>query len=34
MTSLYFLLHGMMERFHYLSYGLAAILAFVGAKCC
>jgi len=32
MTSLYFLLRGMMERFHYLSYGLAAILAFVGVK--
>jgi tellurite resistance protein TerC len=32
MTSLYFLLRGMMDRFHYLSYGLAAILAFVGAK--
>jgi len=32
MTSLFFLLRGMMERFHYLSYGLAAILAFVGAK--
>ena len=32
MTSLFFLLRGMMERFHYLNYGLAAILAFVGAK--
>ena len=32
MTSLYFLLRGMLDRFHYLSYGLAAILAFVGAK--
>jgi tellurite resistance protein TerC len=32
MTSLYFLLRGMMDRFHYLSYGLAAILAFVGVK--
>jgi tellurite resistance protein TerC len=32
MTSLYFLLRGMMDRFHYLSYGLAVILAFVGVK--
>jgi tellurite resistance protein TerC len=32
MTSLYFLLRGMMDRFHYLNYGLAVILAFVGAK--
>jgi tellurite resistance protein TerC len=32
MTSLYFLLRGMLDRFHYLSYGLAVILAFVGAK--
>jgi tellurite resistance protein TerC len=32
MTSLYFLLRGMMDRFHYLNYGLALILAFVGAK--
>jgi tellurite resistance protein TerC len=32
MTSLYFLLRGMMDRFHYLNYGLAFILAFVGAK--
>jgi tellurite resistance protein TerC len=32
MTSLYFLLRGMMDRFHYLNYGLAIILAFVGAK--
>jgi tellurite resistance protein TerC len=32
MTSLFFLLRGMMDRFHYLSYGLAAILAFVGVK--
>jgi tellurite resistance protein TerC len=32
MTSLYFLLRGMMDRFHYLSYGLAFILAFVGVK--
>jgi TerC family integral membrane protein len=32
MTSLYFLLRGMLDRFHYLNYGLAVILAFVGAK--
>jgi tellurite resistance protein TerC len=32
MTSLYFVLRGMLDRFHFLSYGLAAILAFVGAK--
>jgi tellurite resistance protein TerC len=32
MTSLYFLLRGMLDRFHYLNYGLAAILAFVGVK--
>jgi tellurite resistance protein TerC len=32
MTSLYFLLRGMMDRFHYLNYGLALILAFVGVK--
>lgn len=32
MTSLYFVLHGMLDRFHYLSYGLAVILAFVGFK--
>lgn len=32
MTSLYFLLRGMLERFHYLNYGLAVILAFVGVK--
>jgi tellurite resistance protein TerC len=32
MTSLYFLLRGMMDRFHYLNYGLAVILAFVGTK--
>jgi tellurite resistance protein TerC len=29
---MYFLLAGMMELFHYLHYGLAAILIFVGAK--
>jgi tellurite resistance protein TerC len=32
MTSLFFLLRGMLDRFHYLSYGLAVILAFVGVK--
>jgi tellurite resistance protein TerC len=32
LRSLYFALAGMMERFHYLHYGLAAILIFVGAK--
>jgi tellurite resistance protein TerC len=32
MSSLYFLLRGMLDRFHYLNYGLAVILAFVGVK--
>jgi len=32
MTSLYFLLRGMMDRFHFLNVGLAMILGFVGAK--
>jgi tellurite resistance protein TerC len=32
MTSLYFLLAGMVQRFRYLNLGLAAILVFVGAK--
>ncbi|MGH9668993.1 MAG: TerC family protein [Terriglobales bacterium] len=32
LRSLYFALAGMMEAFHYLHYGLAAILIFVGAK--
>jgi tellurite resistance protein TerC len=32
MTSLYFLLKGMMDRFHFLNLGLAVILAFVGVK--
>lgn len=32
LRALYFLLAGMMSRFHYLSYGLAAILVFVGGK--
>jgi tellurite resistance protein TerC len=29
---MYFLLAGMHERFHLLSYGLAAVLVFIGAK--
>ncbi len=32
LRSLYFALAGMMELFHYLHYGLAAILMFVGVK--
>ncbi len=32
LRALYFVLAGMMERFAYLSYGLAVILAFVGVK--
>ena len=32
LRALYFLLVGAMDRFAYLSYGLAAILAFIGAK--
>jgi tellurite resistance protein TerC len=32
LRSMYFLLAGMMELFHYLHYGLAAILIFVGGK--
>ena len=32
LRALYFLLVGMAERFAYLSHGLAAILAFIGAK--
>jgi tellurite resistance protein TerC len=32
MRPLYFLLAGAMDRFPYLKYGLAAVLAFVGAK--
>ncbi len=32
LRSLYFLLAGMVERFAYLKYGLAALLAFAGAK--
>lgn len=32
LRSLYFALAGLMDRFHYLGYALAAILVFVGAK--
>jgi tellurite resistance protein TerC len=32
LRALYFALAGIMELFHYLHYGLAAILIFVGAK--
>jgi tellurite resistance protein TerC len=32
LRSLYFALAGMLDAFHYLRYGLAAILAFVGVK--
>jgi tellurite resistance protein TerC len=32
LRSMYFVLSGMMEIFHYLHYGLAAILIFVGGK--
>ncbi|WP_022928271.1 TerC family protein [Patulibacter americanus] len=32
LTSLFFLVAGLLERFHYLNYGLAFILTFVGAK--
>lgn len=32
LRSLYFLLHDLMNRFHYLSIGLGLVLAFVGAK--
>lgn len=32
LRALYFLLAGVMDMFHYLKYGLAAILLFVGAK--
>lgn len=34
LRSLYFSLAGIMQRFHALHYGLAAILVFVGAKMC
>ena len=32
LAALYFVLAGMMERFHYLNLGLGAVLVFVGAK--
>ncbi|WP_210492058.1 TerC family protein [Patulibacter sp. SYSU D01012] len=32
LTSLFFLVAGLLERFHYLNYGLAFILTFVGVK--
>jgi len=32
LRSLYFLLAGMMDKFHYLHYGLATVLTFVGVK--
>jgi len=32
LRALYFLLAGIMDRFHYLKYGLASVLIFVGAK--
>jgi tellurite resistance protein TerC len=32
LRSLFFVLASMMERFHYLNYGLSAILVFVGVK--
>jgi tellurite resistance protein TerC len=32
LRAMYFLLAGMRERFHLLSYGLAIVLAFIGAK--
>lgn len=32
LRQLYFLLGGMLERLHYLSYGLSFLLAFIGAK--
>jgi len=32
LTSLFFLIAGLLERFHYLHYGLAFILGFVGIK--
>lgn len=34
LRSLYFALAGIMDRFVYLKYGLAAVLVFVGAKMC
>jgi len=32
LRALYFALAGMMQLFHYLHYGLSAVLVFVGAK--
>jgi tellurite resistance protein TerC len=32
LRSLYFALAGMMDTFHYLHYGLSAVLIFVGLK--
>ena len=32
LRALYFLLAGMLDRFHYLSKGLAIILGFIGVK--
>jgi len=32
LRAMYFLLAGMHERFHLLSYGLAVVMAFIGAK--
>ncbi len=32
LRSLYFALHGMMDSFHYLKYGLAGVLSFIGVK--
>jgi tellurite resistance protein TerC len=32
LRAMYFLLAGMHERFHLLSYGLAIVLAFIGTK--
>ena len=32
LRALYFLLAGLLEKFHYLSKGLALILAFIGVK--
>jgi len=32
LRALYFLLAGVMDLFHYLNYGLAAVLVFVGGK--
>ena len=32
LRSMYFVLAGLMDFFHYLHYGLAAVLVFIGAK--